>query len=132
MCETFQVKEGAIFLDYNEDLPEGEHSYQFVGNVGQFTPIISGEGAATLNRIKNDKAYAVQGTKGYRWLESENVKILKKEDKVDREYYRKLVDDAVKVISGFGDFEWFVSNDPLEGYMNKPITDSQEEEVPFT
>lgn len=132
MCETFQVKEGAIFLDYNEDLPEGEHSYQFVGNVGQFTPIISGEGAATLNRIKNDKAYAVQGTKGYRWLESENVKILKKEDKVDREYYRKLVDDAVKVISEFGDFEWFVSNDPLEGYMNKPITDSQEEEVPFT
>lgn len=131
MCETFQVKEGAIFLDYNEGLPEGEHCYQFVGNVGQFTPIIFGEGAATLNRIKNEKAYAVQGTKGYRWLESESVKALGKEDKVDRAYYRKLVDDAVKVISEFGDFEWFVSDDPLEGFMNKPVTESNEEEVPF-
>ena len=120
-----------MYLDYNEDLPEGEHSYQFVGNVGQYTPMISGVGAATLNRIKNDKAYAVQGTKGYRWLESESVKLRGLEDKVDKSYYRKLVDDAVKVISEFGDFEWFVSDDPLEGFMNKPITDSEEEEVPF-
>lgn len=131
MCEVFSVKEGAMYLDFNESLPEGEHSYQFVGNVGQYTPMISGIGAATLNRIKNDKAYAVQGTKGYRWLESENVKLRGLEDKVDTTYYRKLVDDAVKVISEFGDFEWFVSDDPLEGFMNKPITDSEEEEVPF-
>lgn len=131
MCEVFSVKEGAMYLDYNEDLPEGEHNYQFVGNVGQFTPIISGEGGGGLFRIKDGKAYAVQGTKGYRWLESERVKLLQKEDKVDREYYRKLVDDAVGAISEFGDFEWFVSEDPFEEYMNKPVTESVEEEVPF-
>lgn len=133
MCETFNVKEGAIYLDYNEGLPDDEHNYTFVGNVGQFTPIIFGEGGGVLVRIKEEKSYALQGTKGYRWLESEQVRILQKEDKVDKSYYRKLVDDAVKVISEFGDFEWFVSDNDeaktLEDFMNLPETD--EEEVPF-
>lgn len=136
MCETFNVKEGAIYLDFNEDVPEGEHAYQFVGNVGQFTPIISGQGAGILVRIKDDKAYAVQGTKGYRWLESESVELAGKQDYIDRSYYTKLVDDAVEAIGKFGDFEWFVSNESadkkefnLEDFMNIP--DGMPEEVPF-
>jgi hypothetical protein len=40
------------------------------------------------------------------------VRDLDKSDDVDRSYYDKLVDDAVKTISQYGDFEWFVSDDP--------------------
>ena len=40
------------------------------------------------------------------------VKELGKEDGIDRSYYDKLVDEAVKTISQYGDFEWFVSDDP--------------------
>lgn len=47
------------------------------------------------------------GAKGYRWLESEMVKELKKEDMIDRSYYDVMVDEAVKDISQYGDFEWF-------------------------
>lgn len=45
-------------------------------------------------------------------MESEMVKELGKEDGIDRSYYDKLVDEAVKTISQYGDFEWFVSDDP--------------------
>lgn len=40
------------------------------------------------------------------------VKELEKGDGIDRSYYDKLVDEAVKTISQYGDFEWFVSDDP--------------------
>lgn len=38
LCETKSVSKGAIYLDKNEDLAEGEHNYIFVGRVGQFCP----------------------------------------------------------------------------------------------
>ena len=47
-------------------------------------------------REKDGKYYAATGSKGYRWLESEMVRELSKEDSIDRSYYDKLVDDAVK------------------------------------
>ena len=40
------------------------------------------------------------------------VKELEKEDGIDRSYYDKLVNEAVETISQYGDFEWFVSDDP--------------------
>ncbi len=64
-------------------------------------------------REKDGKYYLLQASKGYRWLESEMVRELSKEDSIDRSYYDKLVDDAVKTISKYGDFEWFVSEDPI-------------------
>lgn len=88
------------------------HNYIFVGRVGQFCPIKSGCGGGILYREKDGKFYAVPGTKGYRWLESEMVKHLGKEKDIDRSYYDRLVDDAVETISQYGDFEWFVSDDP--------------------
>ena len=109
-CETKSVAgDAAIYVDMNEGLPEGEHNYIFVGRVGQFTPILPGNGAGELFRINGDKIGAVAGTKGYRWLESEVVRLRDLQDKVDTSYYKRLVDDAVKDISKFGDFEWFVS-----------------------
>ena len=110
MCETKSVT-SALYLDMNEGLAEGEHNYIFVGKIGQFCPIKPGCGGGLLMREKDGKYNAATGTKGYRWLESEMVKTLKKEDDIDKSYYTKLVDDAVDAISEFGDFEWFVSDD---------------------
>lgn len=90
---------------------EKGHSYQFVGKIGQFCPIKSGCGGGLLCREKDGKYYAATGTKGYRWLESEMVKTLGKENDIDKTYYTKLIDDAVSTISKYGDFEWFVSNE---------------------
>jgi hypothetical protein len=88
------------------------HNYRFVGKVGRFCPVKDGCGGGVLLREKDGKYYAVGGSKGYRWLEAEMVKTLEKEDCIDRSYYDKMVDDAVETISKYGDFEWFVSDDP--------------------
>ena len=117
-----------------ERIEEG-HNYIFIGRVGQFCPIKPGAGGGLLMREKDGKYYAATGSKGYRWLESEMVRELSKEDSIDRSYYDKLVDDAVKTISKYGDFEWFVSEDPyiakpkLEDFMNIP--EDADEEIPF-
>ena len=110
LCETKSVST-ALYLDMNENLPENEHSYNFIGKIGQFSPIKPGCGGGLLMREKDGKYYAATGSKGYRWLESEMVLELGKEDDIDRSYYDKLVDDAVDTISQYGDFEWFVSDE---------------------
>lgn len=117
LCEAKQVQDSAIYLDMNENLPDGEHRLRFVGRVGSFCPIKPGCGGAELLRTAVDKEgnakfNAVTGTKGYRWLESETVRRLEKEDDIDRSYYDKMVDNAIDTINKFGDFEWFVSDDP--------------------
>ena len=142
MCETKAVT-SSLYLDMNEILPDVSmlekerdrlakkdppmyrdgldeeiaegHNYIFIGKVGLFCPIKSGCGGGLLVREKDGKYYAATGSKGFRWLESEMVKELGKEDFIDRSYYDKMVDEAVKSISDYGDFEWFVSNDPYTG-----------------
>lgn len=116
MCETKSVT-SALYLDMNEQLPEGEHSYHFIGKISNFCPIKPGRGGGELLRQNKDKDGNVKydsatGAKGYRWLESEMVKELGKEEDIDRSYYDKLVNDAVDAISKYGDYEWFVSDDP--------------------
>lgn len=110
LCETKSVT-SALYLDMNESLPEGEHDYVFVGKVGSFCPIMPGSGGGLLLRENKDKFAAATGSKGYRWMESETVRTLGREDQIDMSYYNKLVDDAVAEISKYGDFEWFVSDD---------------------
>ena len=139
-CEVKSVT-SAIYLDMNEKLPNVEseeaeldkllkkdpenpridilrdeiasgHNYIFIGKVGQFCPVRPGVGGGVLVRDQNGKMNAVVGTTGYRWLESEVVRELHKEKDVDYSYYDELVNDAVEEISKYGDFGWFVSNDP--------------------
>ena len=110
MCETKQVST-SMYLDMNEELPEGEHNRVFIGRVGLFCPIKPGCGGGELVRENKDKFDSVVGTKGYRWLESDMVKELGKEKDIDKSFYKNLVDKAVKSISEYGDFEWFISND---------------------
>lgn len=87
------------------------HDYHFIGKTGSFCPIKPGCGGGVLLREKDGKYYAVNGSKGFRWLEAEMVKTIKKEDDIDLRYYTNLVDTAIETISKFGDFEWFVSDD---------------------
>jgi DNA polymerase elongation subunit (family B) len=97
------------------ELIDKGHNYRFIGKVGRFCPIKPGCGGGLLMREKDGKYYAATGSKGYRWLESEMVTELGKEADIDRSYYDTLVDEAVKSISEYGDFEWFVSDDPYIG-----------------
>lgn len=109
LCETKSVTT-ALYLDMNENLPEDEHDYQFVGRTGQFCPMKPGTGGGVLLREKDGKYSAVGGTKGYRWLESEIVSNLGKEGDIDRRYYAALVDDAIASISEYGDCEAFLES----------------------
>ena len=106
---------------------------KFVGRVGQFTPVVSNAGGGILYRVAECKNHAAPGSKGYRWIESE---LLDESnfDIIDKSFYESLINDAVDVISKYGDFEWFVSDDPYipdpNFYINVPkwIND---EEAPF-
>lgn len=121
LCEAKEVKT-AIYVDMNENLPEGEHDYHFVGKVGNFCPIKPNCGGGILVRQNIDKEGnikydSVTGTlkpdkTPYRWLESEAVKTLQKEADIDKTYYRALADKAVDFISQYGDFERFVADEP--------------------
>lgn len=108
------------------------HNYIFVGRVGQFTPMLPGAGGGVLYRYANGKYYALPKTTGYRWMESEMVLTLCKEDLVDKSYYTKLVDEAKEAISEYGDFEMFANNETYlsPDFMNIP-EDTDEEEIPW-
>nr|DAO45756.1 MAG TPA: DNA polymerase [Caudoviricetes sp.] len=114
-CEVKSSKEGALYLDFDENLPDGEHSYRFVGKVGQFTPIKEGCSGARLLAKREDKKtgetkfVGVTGTIGYRWMESEIVRMTNKQELADENYYISLVNDAKDAVSKYGDFEWFAS-----------------------
>lgn len=143
MCETFAVSKGDLYLDMNENLPDVSalekelaalqkknleperqeelqkqiaegHDLRFVGRVGQFSPILPGNNGGVLYRVNDGKNYAAPGSTGYRWLESEMVKELGKEKYVDRSFYDNLADKAIETISEYGDYEWFVSDDPYD------------------
>lgn len=100
MCELKAVTT-ALYLDLNEGLDEDAHNYQFVGKAGTFVPISPGKGGGILLRQKEDRYYAASGSKGYRWLEAQYVRELKKEKDIDIEYYRALVDNAADHINEF-------------------------------
>jgi hypothetical protein len=116
-CDAMEMR-----LNVIEQMIADGHNYRFVGRVGSFCPMKPGQGGGLLMREKDGKYHAATGSKGYRWLEEEVVRELKKEDGIDRSYYDSLVDDAIQAISLYGDFEWFVSEDPyiLDPEKNDP------------
>lgn len=135
LCTTKSVT-SALYLDMNENLGEDEHNYIFVGKVGRFCPIKPGCGGGLLCREKDGKYHSATGAKGYRWLESEMVFELNKLDDIDETYFKAMVDAAVDTIKKYGDYEWFVSDDP---YIPPDMIPGEyglypfyEENVPFT
>lgn len=117
LCMTASVKT-SLYLDMNEKLGEDEHNYVFIGRVGQFCPMKEGAGGGVLYSLRGeDKYYAVSGTKGYRFLESEMVRVLGKEKEINEEYFIKQAADSLNHISKYGDVDWFRSDTPYDGTM---------------
>lgn len=124
----------------SEEIAKG-HNYHFVGKVGQFCPIKPGCGGGILlreteNKKTGEKGYAAAtGSKGFRWMESEMVRELGKENDIDRTYYNNLVDEAVKSLSSYGDFERFVADEPFVSDNTPPWFGAgephEEESTPF-
>ena len=125
-CQTKEVKVGEIYIDMNENLPDGEHDYQFVGRIGSFVPIKPGCGGGELFCLRDGKYDAVAGTKGYRWLEAETVQKLGREEDIDESYFISMVDARVKDILDLckgsdSDLEWFLSEDMYDGRFFFPF-----------
>lgn len=124
--------------ELNDKIAEG-HDYRFVGKVGQFTPVKPGKGGGILVRKQGDKYYAAANSTGYRWLESEMMSAPGNEENIDSSFYRNLADRMVDEINKYGDFEWFVSDDPyippekpkpnIPDFMNIP--EDAPEELPW-
>ena len=98
------------------DIIEEGHCYTFVGKAGEFVPIRPGLGGGLLLRKDNLGGYGyATGAKGFRWMESENLKELKNwKQMIDIRYFRSLIDTAVDTISKYCDFQMFVSeSDPI-------------------
>lgn len=164
LCETKSVT-SSLYLDMNENLPDvsslekelnkvlknspGDenlinnlkeeiakgHNYRFIGKVGRFCPIKPGCGGGLLMREKDGKYYSATGAKGYRWLEAEIVSSLGRTNDIDEGHFKEMADAAIDTIKKYGDYEWFVSDDPytppifIEGeYGMHPFYD---EDVPF-
>ena len=57
------------------------------------------------------------------------VKELGKERDIDRSYYEKMVDAAIDTISSYGDFKWFVSNEPYVSKRDIPWEDKTDFDI---
>lgn len=118
LSDTTFEKEAPILVD---EIAKG-HNYIFIGKVGQFVPVLEGAGGGLLMREKDGKYYNASGSSGYRWKTSEVVKSLKKEHQIDHSYWENQAHDAMGDIVVYGDFNWFVSDDPYIGpkYIDPP------------
>ena len=124
LCETKQVKTNMYLMSDNGEMI-------FVGKVGSFVPMKNGHTLCKTGEDKegNIKYDAVTGTKGYKWLEADYVKENHLESEIDYGYFDGLVEEAKQHISEFGDFDIFISNEPIP-VMYEPL-EEKEEELPF-
>lgn len=143
LCETKSVTT-QLYLNMVNDQTE-EPNYHFVGKVGSFVPILPGRGGGILLRQDEkdkNKFQAVEGTKKpgkipkgeidtYFWLESEAVRLLNKEDDIDFGYWDEKVESAKQSIEKYGNFDAFISDDPMPIEMPWVINDVKSDEIPY-
>ena len=109
LCEGRSVVQGTMYLDKEEHEKDETLVYsnmRHLGRTGRFVPVL--EGGGTLYRVKDDKYYAVSGTKGHKWIDAEIARDIP-DLKIDMSYFEKLAADAKKAIEAFGSFEEFVN-----------------------
>lgn len=113
-CEGKSVMQGTMYLD-KEEHEKGDildHTkMRHLGRTGRFVPVLNDGG--TLYRVKDDKYYAVSGTKGYKWIDAEIAKTMP-DLKIDLSYFENLKNEAIKTIEQFGSFDEFVNWAPFE------------------
>jgi energy-coupling factor transporter ATP-binding protein EcfA2 len=108
-CESKNVLQGTMYLDREEHENADSldhHKMRHLGRTGRFVPVL--EGGGTLYRVKDDRYYAVVGTKGHKWIEAEIAQTMP-DLQIDMSYFEKLKAEAIKTIEGFGSFQDFVS-----------------------
>jgi len=108
-CETKSVTQGIMYINFTDisaDPPVLSEMHH-VGRTGRFIPVLTGGGV--LWRIKDDKHYAVTGTKGHLWIEAE-VAASRPDimDDIDMTYFENLRQKAFEAIDFYGPFEDFV------------------------
>lgn len=123
LCQTKQSRDGSIMY-----LVDDDHRLQ-IGKIGQFVPVKKEHGAKLI-KFKNNKDYAVPGTKGYYWAEADTIRELAGDaiermafepvqesepgtggiaDILDMGYFETVVQDAIDTINKFCDFKEFVA-----------------------
>jgi hypothetical protein len=128
LCETKQVKEGAMYLRFEDpetlnsvskeigepkeetlrdELTEADPNYgdTHIGRSGLFVPINPDQDVfmgGQLLRIKDGKEYAVTGTKGYLWAEAEMIRTLNPEA-IDRMVFECPACEAVEGTGSIAD-----------------------------
>lgn len=108
LCETKSVMQGVMYLDFEaaeKPAALSDGKMQHVGKTGLFVPVL--ENGGVLYRVKDDKTYAVSGTKGYFWVEAEVAKEMP-DLKIDMSYFETLAQQAFETIDYFGPFADFV------------------------
>lgn len=109
LLETKNVVKGALYV-------KTEKEKRFVGRIGQFVPVLPGNGGGELIReaevkVKNKETgedewvmreNAATGTKGHLWVEAEYVKKGGSIDMIDMSYFEALVDKARKSLEEKG------------------------------
>lgn len=111
LCETKQVTQGAMYIDFEHDVPPvpDPTRMHFIGRTGRFVPVREGCGGGVLYRVKDGKAYAVTGTKGYLWMEADHARDLGV-DAVNMAYFDQLAEDARTAIDYWGEYTRFVGD----------------------
>ena len=106
-CETKNVVQGTMYLDPNN--AELVDDMVHVGRTGSFVPVKTGGG--NLWRIKDDKRYAVTGTKNHRWVHRTVAEARSDagELEIDMDYFQNLAAAAKASIEEYGDFAEFVA-----------------------
>ena len=116
LCVTKSVSNTSMYLLKSLDNLDAEDNAQFVGRVGLFAPMSVDNGGRYLMRkaITQDGLYkydAVTGTKGYFWMDAEDIIKEHKENDVDMTYWYNMTNEVIKHINKIGTFDWFVSDD---------------------
>ena len=108
-CESKSVQQGAMYLDFDQAEEHDFNKMRFLGRTGRFVPVL--EGGGVLYRVKDDKYFAVSGTKGHHWVDAAVAKSQDPDDlQIDVSYFIKLKDAAIKAIEKFGvSFDQFVA-----------------------
>ena len=104
-CESKNVMQGTMYLDreeHDKDEALDYRSMRHLGRTGRFVPVL--EAGGTLYRVKDEKYYAVAGTKGHKWIEAEIAKSMP-DLQIDMSYFEKLKADAITTIEEFGSFQ---------------------------
>lgn len=98
-CETKNVTQGAMYLDFTETGVIENMSH--VGRTGSFVPVRTSGG--DLWRIKEGQKYAVSGTKGRKWITRDVALDLEEKGKldIDSSYFEDLKAKAIEAVMQF-------------------------------